>query len=497
MVDINGMSELNGQSLLNSMAARPGQMFAWIIGIIGVAAHLALGADPLVVCLSVLTVLVGIYPLWRYGFLNIGALLVLLVMFRYVGFPLIGKLLFLQPLDSNLDQPLGAFAVVLIGVSAYTGAFITLSRLNVRRTMLKPVTDPRQLRRISMLAMVIGCTANFAVAWHAGRDYPGTTVATFFVPFLDLALIAAIAAVVYESSGKRSWNFRVLVIVAAEVAFALVRNSRIALVGVILCYVFTLTAFQGKARWGRISLAAVVVLLFVIAATPVMLFVRTARSSLTWTQRITATLEAAADWRNALDYYNALQLHQKERNFYLTYYGSSQNILERMSLINHVDVIKSGTDKHHRVGLNDLKIALERALPRLMVPDKPMGYSQGDWLYCAVNVRCHYGTYATVPLIAGGYAALGWPGVILYPILFGSAVLLVLRIVSGFELSSNIWAIYFFIRSHNGFVEGSSATYMQSILRDLPQDTVLLLVMAVLSAATSYGNRGRGIEIKS
>jgi len=42
-----------------------------------------------------------------------------LVAFRHVGFPLFAKLGLAQALDTNLDQPLAAFAAVTAGVFAY------------------------------------------------------------------------------------------------------------------------------------------------------------------------------------------------------------------------------------------------------------------------------------------------------------------------------------------------------------------------------------------
>ena len=451
--------------------------------------HVAIGTNPAVLCIAMLTVLLGIYPVSRYGLLNIGALLCLLVVFRYIGFPIIGKLLFLQPLDSNLDRPIGAFTVVLIGVFSYLIAFLAVMKLNLKRTILEPVSDPDRLRHISILAMIVGCVANGSVALHAGTQYTGITVANFFVPFLHLALISAIAAELNRSGGHRSWSYWVLLIIAAEVAFALVRNSRMALVEVILCYVVTLTAFNCKVRWGRTLAAGLFAFLIVTFMTPVILNVREVRNQLTWAQRITATIKIATDWHSAYEYYKAFQSLKKREGFYLNYYGSPQNILERMSLINHVDVLKSASDKHRTVGFKDLEFAIKRILPRILVPDKPIGYSQGSWLYCEANVECIEGSYATAPLIANGYAAFGWLGAISYPIILGSVVLLIVKLISGFDLRRNVWAIYLFIRIHEGFVEGDITAYLQSMIRDFPQDLIILSAIFCISGIVFSGLR--------
>lgn len=49
-----------------------------------------------------------------------------------------------------------------------------------------------------------------------------------------------------------------------------------------------------------------------------------------------------------------------------------------MSLTNHVDLLKAGSDNQGKVGMKDIRISLERAMPCAFAPDKPRGYSQGD-----------------------------------------------------------------------------------------------------------------------
>jgi hypothetical protein len=451
------------------------------------AAHVVLGADPAVVCLAMITVAAGIGAAKHAGFLNIAGLLISLIVFRYIGFPLIGKLLFLQPLDANLEQPLGSVAAVMLGVSAYLAGLLPVAGMDVKRALLVPTTDHRRLNSISVVAMAVGCAANFGMALHAGRVYTGITVANFFAPFLHLALVSAIAAELCKSGRRRSWNFWVLSIVLVEVVFAMVRNSRMSLVEILLCYIVTLSAFQGKANWRRIGLTGLAAMLLVLAATPVMLYVRGMRSNLTWTQRIEATLEAVADWRTAIAHLQAIEQFQEGHGFYLDYYGSPQNILERVSLINHVDVMKSATDRHGPVGGKDLHIAFARSLPRIVVPDKPVGFSHGSWLNCRANIECVEESFATVPLIANGYAAFGWAGVIFYPFLFGSAVLLLMRVVSGLDLDRNIWAIYLLIRFQNMFVEGDAAAFFQVIIRDIPQDALMMIAIAWIAGAAMQG----------
>lgn len=167
------------------------------------------------------------------------------------------------------------------------------------------------------------------------------------------------------------------------------------------------------------------------------------------------------------------------RGWYLNYYGRPENTFERMSHVNHVDVLKAGTDNHGKVGLQDLTDGIERAMPRALAPNKPRGYSTGAWLYFHIGESSLMSGYATAALIGNGYAAFGWMGAFFYPGILGLLCLMVVRKISGFDLRANIWTIYLLLCMHNQFVEGSSGAYFVYILRSLPQDFILLWLIKV------------------
>jgi hypothetical protein len=152
-------------------------------------AHLFIGADPIVVIVAGLTFMLSICPIALCGFLNLGAVLMALVGFRYVGFPIFAKLAMGQPLNSNLLDPEGAFVTVLLGMVGYLAAFACALKLPVGRPVLKPAGSEVEMGRISFLAAIVGVAAAAAVSARAGQGHTGTSAPDFFVNFLDLALI--------------------------------------------------------------------------------------------------------------------------------------------------------------------------------------------------------------------------------------------------------------------------------------------------------------------
>ena len=455
------------------------------------SANVALGANPLTVVLCLLSVLVGVYALARYGTMNIAAILVFLATFRYVGFPFVVKLVLGQPLDSNLRQPLDAFLVVLVGMAGYLVALAAADKIPVGRPILSPVLEGGRLGFLSVWAAVLGVAANVSVSLGGAGQGRAITVASFFLPLLNVALIAATGAALTRTHGRRAWDAWVISLVALTLGFAMVRNSRMAVMVTVLSFLVAVVAFRGRATARQALTLAAASLVIVAFLTPVMLSVRSGRDALSWYQRIGATISSGINWRSTESGYQAWRQGQLT-SFGLLYFGASQNALERLSLVNHVDLLKSATDATGRVGLGDLAEAAPRVLPRFAYADKPLGYGHGYWLYRQLGIS-NSGPYASAPLVGTGYAALGWAGAFAYPLVFGFTILIMLKKVSGWDLHGNIWAVYFLVTLQNDFVEGSTDAVLTSIFRSIPQDLAVLAVLVVLSRLSSHSVRRRSV----
>lgn len=458
-------------------------------------AHFAIGANPAVAVLAALTVIFATSQYSRHGFSHIGAILVVIVAMRYVGFPLGAKLLFGQPLDSNLDHPFSSFLSVLLGVLAYMAANWLAKSINVGAPWLKPVTDSASLRLLSFFSGAIGIAANLASAIGAGPDPDSSqiTVAEFFHPLIHLSLISAIASVATRSEGKRSWDLWGGLVLLVELGFALSRNSRMAVAEIIIISAITVVVFRGSIRWRHATMLCIGIAIVINFVSPVFLYVRDSRHELDWQERISQTFEAMGNWSKVQQYIDFRGDRYNSSGHFLEYFGSEQNVLERISLINHTDVIVSNVQNRDLLGFEDLEQAFVRSMPRVIAPNKPRGSSQGDWLYCKMGIRCVIGSYSTIPLIANGYAAFGLFGVIVYPLLFGLVILLSLKKFCGLSLIGNVWAIYFLLRVLNTFVEGSTGGQAILVLRKLPQDFLVLLGISIV---IQYFRRNAGPNSK-
>ena len=442
--------------------------------------HVAIGADPLVSALAVMAMTLGMVPIIRFGVWNVGAILDFLVAFRHVGFPLFAKLALAQALDTHLDQPLAAFAAVTAGVFAYFSAFMVVNNIKVGLPLLRPVTTPRLLRRLSVLAFLVGFAANLELALRVNVQTDAWNISNFFLPCLHLALIAAAASALLRSDGRRIWDGWTLTVIAVEVAFAFVHNARAPILGLFLALAMTDAAFHGRFTKKQIAIT-IAAFLLLIAITPMILYVRFVRNDLSWDKRITATAATLANWREAESAFLAFQNAEELRSgFFMRYYGAPNNIFERFSHVNDVDVLIAGADRTGELGFEVMDRAVQYALPRVLVPEKPTDYGEGDWIYNEYLGTYRYGNFLTAPLIGVGYASFGWPGVFLFPFILGAAILLLIKKTVGFNLRGNVWLIYTFITVNNKFVEEGTSTYVAMLARQLPQDTLMMLLFAAL-----------------
>lgn len=446
--------------------------------------HLLLGSNLVVVAIAFIIMIIGAVPIATTGFLRVGALLVLFVAFRYVDFATIAKFMMLQPLDSNLHLPIEAFFAVLLGLTGYLIAFFVSSLEFVGKPLLKPILKERQLLMISIFSALIGSaswvgkikTVN-SIASGVDLTY-STTVYAFFTSFYLLAIIAATAQTLVATNSRKSMSNWCAVLLFTQLIFAVIANARMPIINGFLAYVVTVIAFKGRIRWHYVAVATIVVACILSFITPFMLYVRGFREDLSAWDRLVSTADTAASIVRNAEVFSDLRERMIQHQSFLDYYGRSANVLERASLVEHVDIMIDGIDRVriNRIGLDSIKIGFSRIVPRFLNPQKDVGWSIGDWLYSEVGIPTVMGGFATVPLIAEGYASFGWLGTLIFPFFFATPIFVIFKKI-GWSLEHNIWAIYFLLRFHNLFVEGDSGAYLITLFRFLPQDILLILAI--------------------
>ncbi|MCL1926182.1 MAG: hypothetical protein FWF95_03475 [Syntrophorhabdaceae bacterium] len=459
-------------------------IFWWLIFLCIICGflHVAIGSDSLIPLLAITAIMMGVVPVANFGVVNIGAVLVFLVAFRYVGVSLFAKLFFGQALDTNLENPLCAFLAVAVGVAAYFIGFISVNRMNVGLPLLRSITHHGLLRRISYYSFLIGFVSNLECALRVSSSIPVWNISSAFMPFLHLSLISAAASSITRSDERRIFDVWVVVVLAVEIIFSFIQNSRAMIVEVFLALILTDIAFRGKITKKQITSAIIAILLLIII-TPVFLVVRNFREDLGWKERIFFTMQVFTRLDEANDSYSKylymLDAEALTGKFYLNYYEMPNNLLERVSLVNNTDLFMDGANSIGYVKFEVIGRAIKFALPRFFVPDKPVDYSEGDWLHYYYTGEYRYGNFLSSPLVGVGYVSFGWVGVFVFPLFISIIMFLIIKKATGLDIQNNVWAIFILASINNTFVEGGFQGNMAVILRVLPQEIIVMMIISI------------------
>jgi len=449
--------------------------FFWLIGL----AHIILGASLASTFLAALTMNVATFPLMIFSLFDIPSLLLFLTALRYVGIAMIAKLFFAQTLDSNLDFPFESFLAVLIGIISYALAVLIVRNVDTKTIILYRLElNDKLVRILSYLALLLGFASNFVSALRGDGVIEISSIFNFFRDFLSLSMILSVYLSLKESHGKKALNLLSIITLVIGFLFAFASNKRAFLRNIFLGWIATEFAFKGRLSWRVFVPLFITTFLIFQVLTPLILFTRLDRGNTTWTDRVQISINAFSNWRVVQEVYkNRFELSQ--RSPHLGYFGSYQNVLERLSFIDHVDAVVNGvTNTNRTLGFADIEMAITRSLPRFILPNKPPdNFGHGDWILCELNIHCNLGGFNTLQLIPCAFAAWGWLGVALYPLIFGLLFFVAVKFISGLNLYRNPWGIFILIIGNNTFSEGSTMGNIVFIIRFLPQYLVLIFLL--------------------
>jgi hypothetical protein len=205
-----------------------------------VLTQLALGADVLVLALSLVCLGVGLYPLLFVG-RDLYTYFAALFCFRYTGGALFAKTLYLQPVDSLLRNPLESYALTTVLVAVVVGLVMLARRLDRRSTIFAALPSPEASRQVGFVGYLIGTAASVLVGlltwWNADGGNAGAlfVISSGLMSLIYLGFAAEIIDTLRRSEGKSLVSPRLVGMVALTVVLALFLNVRSLAVNSVIC----------------------------------------------------------------------------------------------------------------------------------------------------------------------------------------------------------------------------------------------------------------------
>lgn len=445
-----------------------------------VLVQLALGADVLVLALSVTSVMLGLYPIVYLG-RDIYTCFAALFTFRYAGGVLFAKTLYGQPVDSLLREPLSSYALAMVLIAVVVGLTMLARRWDRGTTVFPALGSLNDVRQVGLLAYLVGAAAGVIVGLLVKRDVDGANTGAVFViasALMNLVYLGYASEIIYNvhKTNKRSLiSTRLAGMLAFTISLALFLNVRSIAVNSVLCIFFA--AFLLRAlRIHHLGLGLVMAFVFSSYVSPLALELRTIKEGKTATEFASEVVELVSRTVTEPGLIGELQRKEAFRSRFdsgtsqYDYFGDGSNILNRLAFVALLDSVYSQTKVLNPIGTKALTDqVIPRIMPGFLVEKEARAYGYGDWLSWELGIaESGRISFLSFPLPVEGVAVFGpLIGVTIWPFMLMLPMLLVLGRVSSL-LYITPTSLFLLSALHWDLVEALSDGYIAMLTRGLP-----------------------------
>ena len=454
--------------------------------------QLPLGGDPLIILLCLLTEAVCFVPIYLYGLGRTVGILYIGVWLAFSFSALLAKTLLLQPLDSNLFNPLLAFCIGLVGSVAFTIAAIAAYYVKpLQKNKIPPVMDPNILSFLAAVFFGIGVVV-FFIAVYARRNSLISNIAVQFSCYIGFGFVCELASVIIRSNRRHVFSTFSVIIGISMMYFSISSNSKFGILSVGLAYILCMTAYRVRFKW-PVVIAGVLALAFLSEVVfPAIHIVRGYRDRLNPVEVSLATVQTIgnllADDKETVAIKDTLAqqdaVSASAGGYQNVYFGSQQVWLDRFTNIGFIDAIARRFDFNGPFfGADSVLSQTMNFLPQQLDPSKNITFrlSAGDRLSQSLGLSARdQNAYATVTLpmelfSAGGFSMILAVGV---PLIF--LMLLEINFLA-FNFSSNVWSVSILLTYGMMFYASTYDLYIFSEIRQIPTNFVVLTGLILLA----------------
>ena len=441
------------------------------------------------------------------GMASLFGFTVLYFAFHHVFTAEITKFIVWQPLDSNLLQPnptMGAYVLCMFGILVAAHLF-KHSAYFKRKPLLTPVTSPRELMLITIVAIALDASRILIIALGGNSSVQGGTHETLGMMVLKsldvlnvFTVVVATAYVVTSSAGKRMLSLMNGIPLAFTFANGLVTSYRGAMGLPVVEMLLAAFFFGYRFKRRDYILILVMLVLFEGVLFPFSYYTRGAiRFEPSVEKKAEITMKLFVDFMQNREKYteigmsaaekaNRRQHRWKER---LYYFGDAKvpDFVDRFSTMILTDEIVNATINKGTVGLKFFPKGLLLGLPRLLAPDKPVSpVWPGNQLAHRVTSprivgKKDFVTGISCGFVADAFSCFSYAGVFLFSLVIFLTCFVLYSVVMGSSFKSNVFTVTYIILLANALSE----LVVVSILVDTFEGNILGFVALALIVALS------------
>lgn len=439
-----------------------------------------------------LTLGIGVVFLNEGGLTNVASLISLILIAKYVGISSLVKIYLGQPLDSNLNHPQESFWMTFLCTCQLYLAFKLTSKYHFNLVLLHEIDDRHYYKTLFRVAYPLG-TAMFLIgacipsyASTAGEGFQ-----TFMLPILIVAVVARTLYVVTDPLRFKEIDGPLVFMLCTSFLLAFVANLKFVAVILMVGYVMTIVVRKKTVSMKLMILGVLGVSFTALVIFPLINLMRSANQSAfggrsmkerTMSERI----ESMRVFFETQDLWTHLQTYEdgtRQDGTHYPYFGNTGSLgtlLERVSMVQHVDIIKSGIDSNGELGIWPFGWGIMHAVPRVLNGEKNQD-AMCDIMFAHAGILPKgFKNDLTLGMVGGSYAMFGWTGIATIPFVLFTCFFLQQRIIAG-PTTDNLWAIIWILDSFNPFTETEPSLFLEHLIREFPLHFIALYACQVLA----------------
>jgi hypothetical protein len=409
----------------------------------------------------------------------------------------IAKVIFREPGQSRLQEPLMTMSVLALSMAALALAALVCLPFHPKFHVLPRTTDPKSLRLMALLSFVIGTGSFFAGQVFGFSDegavYVGgaSGILRRISACAPLAITAGTAYTLITSQGKRIFGLYNALPFCAQFGIGVLFTSKQGMLEPFFYLALTATAFHFP--WRRLHLigGALVIILTLFVLFP---FGQVTRN-------YTRGTGLRDTYRKTIDYFEEnvrrprflIEQYQEytegvEEGDEDRYFNKPNGFLERIALIKPADSLISATLRKGTCGWATIGPGLADLIPRKIFPRPFVNVSNELAHRADVLDDDDFATCVSFGFAADAFSSFGWLGVAV--VSFGIGILLIVvtrMLVDGIE--KNIWALVLLGAYQIGIAEAPVGGVLQGILYQNAWTVSALLAIRFLAYFWIPANR--------
>ncbi len=412
----------------------------------------------------------------------------------------VAKVLFWQPADSHLLQPLTTMGVYDAGMFGIYVAAVLFKRTRFARRppLFAPETDPTRLMWIAYISTALFLfqalfTRTTALDAETGAQNTGGLFGLLqAIPFLfPLAVASGTAYMIISSRGRRSIGPVNLVPLVVVVVLGIIGANREALPDAVGTYFLTCYAFRFRFRPIHLGvlLAGACVAQFIFF--PYALYARGIVRTSDVQKNIQTAAGALIDVISDPVKYQQLTYESKKKTtwkFY--YYGKSYPTLDRFSQMSVADAVINAALREPNSEMDTITPGFLTVPPRFLLPDKPLTSSNTVIAHRVPGMlnKKDKGTGISMGYFCDAFSSFSWPGAFIIPFLVMFSLFVMYRFIIDIGLWRNIYALCLMLSLPH---VSSEAVISGQIVLILQAPLVFVVVMYVMLFLVSFAMRAQ------